>query len=92
VVLEVGDQDFIAGLDLAASPAVGHQVDGLGGAAHEHDLAGRARVEVPAHDFTRLLVRIGCPLAERMHAAMHIGVQRRLVVLDRAQHRQGPLR
>ena len=42
VVLEPGDDDLVALLDVAAAPALGDEVDALGGAAHEDDLARRA--------------------------------------------------
>ena len=41
VVLEPGDDDLVARADVAAPPALGHEVDALGGAAHEDDLAWR---------------------------------------------------
>ena len=60
---------------MAAAPAVGDQVDGLGGAAHEDDLARRARIDEAAHGLARALVGLGGPLAQGVHAAMHVGVQ-----------------
>ena len=43
VVLHVGDQDLVARRRRGAPEALRHQVDRLGGAAHEDDLARRSR-------------------------------------------------
>ena len=68
-----------------AAPGLGDQVDGLGGAAHEDDLARRARVDEAPHRLARALEGRRGLLAQRVHAAMHVGVQVRLVVLRRAR-------
>ena len=39
VVLQVRDDDLVARADVLAAPALGDEVDALGGAAHEDDLA-----------------------------------------------------
>ena len=85
VVLERGDQDLVAGLE--ARPRVGlrDQVDRLGSAAHEDDLARRARIDEAPHALARALEGGRRRLAQRVHAAMHVGVRVRLVVLDRAR-------
>ena len=41
VVLHVGDEHLVARRQEGAAVALRHQVDRLGGAAHEHDLARR---------------------------------------------------
>ena len=38
VMLEVGDDDLVTRLQMLAAPRVRHQVDGLGGAPHKHDV------------------------------------------------------
>ena len=92
VMLERGDQDLVARAE--ARPRIGlrDEIDRLGRAAHEDDLARRARVDEAAHALARRLEGVGGGLAERVHAAVHVGVRVRLVVLDGAQHRQRPLR
>src|SRR4029077_4721536 len=50
------------------------QVDRLGGAAHEDDLALVGGVEKGAHGFARLLEPVGRARAQLIDAAMHIGV------------------
>ena len=42
VMFQVGDDDLVAGPQVLAAPRVGHQVDGLGGAADEDDLLALA--------------------------------------------------
>ena len=41
VVLELGEDDDVAGVEVGASPRVGDEVDGLGDVAGEHDLRRR---------------------------------------------------
>jgi hypothetical protein len=48
VVLDPGDDDLVALLPIAAAPALGDEVDGLGGAADEDDLLRGRRVEEAA--------------------------------------------
>jgi hypothetical protein len=77
VVLHLGDEDLVARADGAAPERLRHQVDALGGAAREDDLAGlgafRKRATVCR---ARLESRRGA-LAERVHAAVDVGVRRR---------------
>ena len=56
-----------------APEAVRHQVDRLGGAAHEDDLARLARVDEAPGRGARRLVGGGRALGKRVHAAMHVG-------------------
>ena len=44
VVLEAGDEDLVARADVRAAVGLGHEVDGLGGAAQEDDFVRLARV------------------------------------------------
>ncbi len=64
----------------------------LGRAAHEDDLAGRAGVEEAPHALARAFKGCGGRLAQGVHAAVHVRMRVRLVVLHRAQHRQRALR
>ena len=45
VVLHLGEQDLVAGLDVLRAPGLRDEVDALGGAAGEDDLVGTARVD-----------------------------------------------
>ena len=68
VVLHLGDEDLVAGLDRRGE-RVGHQVDRLGGALGEHDLA-RVRAEERGDLRPRALVDLGALLAEQVGAAV----------------------
>ena len=50
VMLQVGDDDLVAGLQMLAAPRVRHQVDRLGGAADEHDV--RPTIGAPMNSAT----------------------------------------
>ncbi len=70
VMLQLGDEDLVAGSDVSPSPARRHEVDGLGGAADEDDLLGARGVEEAAHRLPRSLPRCRGFLGERVHAAL----------------------
>src|SRR5207248_2394277 len=74
MVLEIADYDLVAGFQMRRTPALGDEVDRLGGAAHEHDLALVGGVQKRARLFPRLLEKVRRAAAQRVHAAMHIGV------------------
>ena len=74
VVLEPGDQHLVAGLDARPQERVRHQVDRLGGAAREDDLADRAGVDEAADALAGGLERVRGPLRKGVHAAVHVRV------------------
>ena len=86
VVLEPRDEDFVAALQARSRVALRDEVDRLGRAAHEDHLARRAGV----HEATQLLAgafeQVGRLLAQRVHAAMHVGVGRLVVVGHGVDH------
>src|SRR5205807_3287727 len=90
-MLEGRDENFIAGAEARAGIRLGDEIDALGGAANEDDLAGRARIDETPHALPRALVRLGSRLTQRVHAAMDIGVTVGLIVFDGPQHRQRAL-
>ena len=45
MMLELADQDLVAGLEKSRAPALRDEVDRLGGAAHKDDFACVGRVE-----------------------------------------------
>ena len=59
VVLEVGEHDLVTGSDVLASPALGDEVDALGRAADEDDLARRRSVEEAPDLLAGRLERVG---------------------------------
>ena len=74
VVLDIADDDFVAGFEAGRAPALRDEVDRLGGAAHEHDLAVRGGVEQGPRLLARLLEPVGRARAEPIDAAMHVRV------------------
>ena len=82
VVLEPRDQDLVARAEARPAVALRDEVDGLGRAAHEDDLPRRARVDEAAHLLARALEQVGRLLAQRVHATMHVGVRRLVVMRD----------
>ena len=79
VVLEPGDDDLVVLLNVATAPALGHQVDAFGCAAHKDNLAGGGRVQEAAHFFARAFVGIGGARRQRVGGAVDV----RVLVLDR---------
>ena len=74
VMLEVGDQDLVAGDARRPREALRDQVDRLGRAAHEHDLVAGARVDERRQPVARRLVEPGRFLAQGVHAAVDVRV------------------
>jgi hypothetical protein len=74
VVLDPADDDLVALVDVLASPALGNQVDGLGGAADEHDLLGRRRVEEVRDLGASILVGVGGAGGKFVGGAVDVGV------------------
>ena len=74
VMLDVAQHDFVAGPQARAAVGLGHQIDRLGGAAHEDDLARLARPDEGAHLLPRRLEILRRLLAQVVDAAMNVGV------------------
>ena len=83
VMLEMGKEHLIARLEQGTTIALRDQIDGLGRAAHEHDLARRAGVDEARDALACALVQCRRFLAQRMHAAMDVGVMHPLVFVHR---------
>ena len=92
MVLHDREHDLVAGLDALAPERIGDEVDRLGGVAGEDDLLGPRRVEERPHLLARALVAFGRRIGEVMQAAMHVGVFRRIGLLDAVEHRLRLLR
>src|SRR5262245_66343665 len=69
-----GDEDFIAGADLASAETGGDQVDSLGGAADENDLAWLGGVQEALHLDSGHFIFVSGPLTEKMDAAVNVRV------------------
>ncbi|VGP61192.1 hypothetical protein SB00610_02937 [Klebsiella quasipneumoniae subsp. similipneumoniae] len=71
VVLHLADDDVIPSADVGISPAVGHQVDALGGAAHEYQLLRRSGVKESGRLLAHRFHPRGGFRAEGMDPTMH---------------------
>ena len=74
VVLEPGDDDLVVFLNIAASPALGDQVDAFGRAAHEDDFARGGGIQEAARLFPRAFVGVGGPGRKIVGGAMNVGI------------------
>ncbi len=81
------DQDLIARLELGTAPTVGDEIDGLRGAPGEDDLLASAGLQKVTHLVACGLEGIRGFLAQRMDAAVNIGIQRFVIVALRLDHR-----
>ncbi len=82
VVLHLGQDDRVAPVDVPAAPRVRDEVDRLGRVAGEDDLVAVGRVDEPRDPGPRLLVGGRRLLADRVDAAMDVGVVLAVVVGD----------
>ncbi len=74
VVFEMSDDDLVAGLQMLATPGIGHQIDRFGGAAHEDDLfVLRCADESPSR-VPGLFVGVGRPGRQLVRRAVDVGV------------------
>ena len=86
MVLERGQDDFVAGVDELAPVTVHRQVDRFGGAAGEDHLALLARVDEARERAPRLFVFGGGDLRQGMHCAVYVRVLGRLVAHQAVDH------
>ncbi len=92
VVLEEGEDEQVALLDMLASPRIRDQVDGLSGAARVDDLLGRGRVdELTDLRAGRLVVR-GRLFGDVVGTPVDVRVELLEVLHHRPGHLAGPLR
>ena len=82
VVLHLGQDDGVAAVDVAPAPRIGDEVDRLGRVAGEDDLVAVGRVDEPRDLDPGRLVCGGRLLADRVDAAMDVGVVLAVVVRD----------
>ena len=92
MVLHDREDDLVAGLDALAAERIGDEVDRLGGIAGEDDLFLAPGIEKCRHFFARAFVGFGRLVGEIMQAAMHVGVLRRVGLVDAIEHRLRLLR
>ena len=83
VVLHLGEDDLVAAADVLAAPRIRDEVDRLGRVAGEDDLVAVRRVDEPPDAGAGLLVLGRRLLADRVDAAMDVGVVLAVVVGQR---------
>ena len=72
MVLELRDDNLVAGCKVAAAVAVGDEVDGLRRTAREDDLVAVGRVDPRGHPLARGGKTGGGAGAEQVHAALDV--------------------
>jgi hypothetical protein len=86
VVLHLGREKQVAGAHVGATPAVGHQVDGLGRIADEDHLALARSADEPRQRATCILEARGGILRELVDAAVDVRVVVPVSVRERLDH------
>ncbi len=74
VVLHLGGEDDVAGLEAGVAPGLGDEVDGLGGAAREDDFGGIGGVDELRGAGAGGLVTVGRTHGKGVKAAVDVGV------------------
>ena len=86
VVLEVGDDDHVAGAEIVEAPRIRHEVERLGRAAGEDHLALGRRVHEARNLPARRLVARRRALREPVDAAVDVGVRVLVELAHRVEH------
>jgi hypothetical protein len=86
VVVHRRDHHVVPRPDVRAPPTRGHEVHGLGGAAHEEQAVGVGDPAEPRHARPRPRVRLGRRRAQPVRAAVRVGVGGLVVVAQRVEH------
>jgi hypothetical protein len=86
VVLELGDDDRVAGAEVVAAPRVGDEVQALGRVSDEDDFACVGRVEERAHLLARAFESARRPLGQHVHRPMDVRVRRLVELRHPVQH------
>jgi hypothetical protein len=85
-LLELGCNNEVAGAEVVEPPGVGDEVQRLGRAAREDDLARGSGVDVGSHLLPRTLEALGRPLGEHVDAAVDVGVRGLVELALRVEH------
>ncbi len=86
MVLHGRDKHFVARADVLAAVSLRDQIDGLGGASYKNNLARVGRIDELLDRQPRCIVRLGGAHAERVYAAMNIGIHVRVVIRIGIEH------
>ncbi|MNS69805.1 hypothetical protein D3C72_1031330 [compost metagenome] len=87
VVLQGAEDDLVPYLEFAHAPALGHQIDRLGGAAGPDHLVAAGRIDKAGDRLAGCLEGAGGAAAQGMGGAVYVGVVGPIVVSDGVQHR-----
>ena len=88
MMLEVREQDLVAGFQVRPAPAFGDEVDALGGAADEDAAAGVLQAEELRHGHAGGLIGGRGLLAQEVHAAVDVGVLLGVIASEGPDDRQ----
>ena len=86
VVLHLCNQHLVACLHLRLTERASHEVDGLGGAAGEHDLLGFSCMDKRTNLLTRRLMKVGGLLRQVVHPTVHIRIHVEILIAHGIQH------
>ena len=92
VMFQLGEQNFVARLQVLQRPSCRDEVDALGGAAGEDDFLRGAGVDELRDAFARGFVGAGRTIAQFMNTPVNVGVVVLVVALDRIKDGTGLLR
>lgn len=80
VVVEDGDDDFVAGIEKLAAERLCDEVDAFGGAAHKEYFVGRRGVDEASYFFAGFFVGVGGSCGECVRTTMDIAVVMLVIV------------
>jgi len=81
VVLHLGEQDLVAGLEVRVAPGVGDEINAFRGAAREYDFVSTSGLDEVGDTGSAGFECGGGAITQFMDAPMHVGVVA-LVVVD----------
>ena len=85
MVLQLGQEDLVAGPEVRPAPAFRREVDAFGGAAHEDAAAGGRHAEETGDDLAGALEGDGGLLAEQVDAAVDVRVLLGVIPAERLE-------
>ncbi len=92
MMVQFRHDDFVARREILPSVGLCHQVDALGGAAHEDDFLAGGGIDEPLHLFAGFLVGIGGTGGQRVGPAVDVRIIRLVVIRNLVDHLDGLLR
>lgn len=92
VMLHLSEQDHVARTEEFSAPRLRDQIDAFSRAAGEHDLIHAFGADKVGHALPGSLVMLSCACAQRVQAAMDVGVLVFVIMADDVEHSAGLLR